>query len=248
MAEIVPLPEADERRMSVLEHLEELRRVLIISLSAWAAATVVGWFLSAWVLHLLLIPARQVVGNRPIVYFKPTGAFLINLKIALAVGFAIALPIVLWQIWTFIAPGLRPAERRFAGPFIASALVLFVVGATFAYIIMPIALRFLTGIDQAEITYTPQAELYLSLILVLIMVFGVTFEFPVALILLAAIGLVRYNFLKRRRIPFWIGIVVVSLLVTPGADPFTPMLLALPLIVMFEISVLIIRRMQRSTA
>jgi sec-independent protein translocase protein TatC len=234
--------------MTVLEHLEELRRVLIISLSAWAIATILGWFVSQWVLHLLLIPVRQVVGpDRPIVYFKPTGAFLINLKIALAVGFAIALPIVLWQVWTFISPGLRPAERRFAGPFIASALVLFALGGTFAYLVMPIALKFLTGIDQGEIVYTPQAELYLNLILILILVFGVTFEFPVALVLLGAIGLVRYTFLKKRRVPFWIGIVVVSLLVTPGADPFTPMLLAVPLLIMFEISVLIIRRMQRST-
>lgn len=248
MAEIVPLPEGDERRMTVLEHLEELRRVLIISFSAWAVTTVIGWFVSEPVLKILLIPVRQVVGDGDVYYPKPTGAFVINLKIALAVGFALALPIVLWQLWTFIAPGLRPAERRFAVPFITSALVLFAMGGAFAWLIMPIALRFLTGIDQGVIKYLPFADTYLTLILTLILVFGVTFEFPVALVLMGAIRLVRYPFLKRRRWWFWIGILVAANLATPGADPFTPLLLAVPLLIMFEISVLIIRRMQRADA
>jgi len=246
MAEIVPLPEGEERRMTVLEHLEELRRVLIVSLIAWAVATVVGWFASEPVLKILLIPVRQVVGNGKIYYPQPTGAFVINLKIALAVGFVLALPIVLWQLWSFISPGLKRNERRFAGPFIASALVLFAVGGVFAWVVMPIALKFLTGFNQREIVYLPFADSYLNLILILILVFGVTFEFPVALVLLGALRIVRYSFLKRRRWWFWVGILIAANLVTPGADPFTPLLLAVPLVVMFEISVFIIRRMQRA--
>ncbi len=248
MAEIVPLPEGEERRMTVLEHLEELRRVLIISLSGWAVATVVGWFVSKPVLEILMIPLRQVVGNRRAVVFKPTGAFVINLKIALAVGFVLALPIVLWQLWSFISPGLKPNERRFVGPFIASALALFALGGGFAWFVMPIALRFLLAIDKDVLDYLPQADYYLNLILILILVFGITFEFPVALVLLGALRIVRYPFLKRRRWWFWVGIVIAANLVTPGADPFTPLLLAVPLVVMFEISVLIIRRMQRAEA
>lgn len=234
--------------MTVLEHLEELRRVLIISFSAWAVTTVIGWFVSNPVLRILLIPIHQVVGDRPVYYPKPTGAFVINLKIALAVGFALALPIVLWQLWTFIAPGLRPAERRFAGPFIVSALLLFAMGGAFAWLIMPIALRFLTGIDRGVLDYLPFGDAYLNLILTLMLVFGVTFQFPVALVLMGAIRLVRYPFLKRRRWWFWVGILVAANLATPGADPFTPLLLAVPLLIMFEISVFIIRRMQRADA
>lgn len=230
--------------MTVIEHLEELRRVLIVSLSAIAVGAVIGWFVSKPVLEILFIPLRRVTTRDPVV-FKPTSPFVINLKIALAVGLVLALPVVLWQLWSFIAPGLKPNERRFAVPFIVSSLVLFAMGGAFAWFVMPIALKFLIAIDQGVLVYTPQAEPYINLILILILVFGITFEFPVALVLLGAIGLVRHPFLKRRRWWFWVGILITANLVTPGADPFTPLLLAVPLLVMFEISVFIIRRMQR---
>ncbi|HEV1997455.1 MAG TPA: twin-arginine translocase subunit TatC, partial [Candidatus Dormibacteraeota bacterium] len=133
----VPAEEWDERRMTLIEHLEELRKVLIVSLAAWAVTSIVGVVASGFVIDLLVRPLRYLAKTNPdaakLHYFGLFGYFSIHLKVGLAVGLALALPIILREIWTFIAPGLRPAERRFAAPLLATTLTLFVLGALLAY-------------------------------------------------------------------------------------------------------------------
>ena len=235
----------DDRRMTIIEHLEELRKVLMISVGAWVAATIGAFFFHDRVLDILERPLKTVLGKGnhlsklPIVT-TPTEPLTIPLKVSAIVGFAIALPIVLWQIWTFVSPGLRPQERKFAWPFIVSALLLFALGGGFAYFVMPIGLNFLAGFLGGNATFLPDLNAYLTFFTLLIVIFGATFELPIAVILLGLLGIVSSRLLRSRRKGIWVGIVFVALVVTPGADPFTPTALFLPLIVLFEASILVL--------
>jgi len=235
----------EERRMTVIEHLEELRRVLIISLIAWGIATVVAFILSGWILQLLLVPIKQVIGNQPLYFTRPVEKFLLYFKIGLFGGLVLAAPIIFWQVWGFVAPGLRRNERRFAVGFVASASLLFVFGIFFAFFALPIALRFLIGFGTSDIKYLPLATSYINFALLLIAIFGITFELPLAMTMLGLVGIVSPAYLRRKRFWFWLGIFVGANFVTPGADPFTPILLAVPLILLFEASILVIRALRR---
>jgi sec-independent protein translocase protein TatC len=246
-------PPDDERRMTVTEHLQELRRVLIVSLIAWVAGTAVSAVFTEKLIGLLENPLRTVLAHQtsrlisglkltgPIVT-SPTELFTIPLKVAMLGGLVLSLPIVLWQVWTFVAPGLRPAERRFAGPFIASALVLFAAGSALGYFLMPIWLNILITFIGGNATYFPDLNQYLSFLLTVIVAFGITFELPVVVCLLGLLGIVSSRWLQRRRKVVWAVIIVGAELVTPGADPFSPLLLAVPLLGLFELSVLVLAR------
>jgi sec-independent protein translocase protein TatC len=236
----------EDRRMTIIEHLEELRRVLIISLIAWGVATVIGFIISGFVLQIVLGPIKHVLGpGHPLYFTHPIDKFLLYFKIGIFTGFILASPVILWQAWTFIAPGLHRNERRFAIGFVASAVLLFAMGIGFAFFAMPIALRFLIGFGTSEIVYLPIASQYLGFVLILIAIFGVTFELPLALTMLGLAGIVSARFLSHNRWKFWLGIFAGANMVTPGVDPFTPTLLTLPLILLFEASILIIRLLRR---
>ncbi|MBJ7596245.1 MAG: twin-arginine translocase subunit TatC [Candidatus Dormibacteraeota bacterium] len=234
------------RSMSVVEHLEELRRVLLISALAWVAATVAAVVFHGHILDFLLRPLTTVLGrtNNHItstaIFTSPTEGLTIPLKISAVAGLVGALPVILWQVWTFVAPGLRPVEKKFVGPFVASALLLFVGGAAFAYFVMPIGLNFLATFLGNSAVYLPDINSYLSFLLLLIVAFGVTFELPVVVLLLGVLGIVSSKLLRRKRKAIWVAIIAAALLVTPGADPYTPTALFVPLIIFFEASVLIL--------
>lgn len=240
-----PATVGDEKRMTIVEHLEELRRVLIVSLVAWTATTIAAFAFNGRVLGILEHPLKDVLGKGnhlstlPIVT-SPTEPITIPLKVSAVVGFIGALPVIVWQIWTFVSPGLRPVERRFAGPFIASSLALFAMGGAFAYFVMPIGLNFLAGFLGGNATFLPDLNAYLSFFTLLIVIFGVTFELPVVVVLLGMLGIVSSRRLRAWRKGIWVGIIFAAFIVTPGADPFTPTALLIPLIVLFEASVLVL--------
>jgi len=235
-----------ERRMTIIGHLEELRRVLIISLIAWGVATIIGFAISGFVLQIVLSPIKHVLGpGHPLYFTHPIDKFFLYFKIGIFTGFILSSPVILWQAWTFIAPGLHRNERRFAIGFVVSAVLLFAMGIGFAFIAMPIALRFLIGFGTSDIQYLPIATQYLGFVLILIAIFAVTFELPLAVTLLGLAGIVTAKFLSHNRWKFWLGIFTGANIVTPGVDPFTPTLLTLPLIVLFEASILIIRLLRR---
>jgi sec-independent protein translocase protein TatC len=241
----VSTPSADDKRMTVVEHLTELRRVLIVSMLAWGVTTAAAFVFHDRVLTALERPLLEVLGKGnhlsplPIVT-TPTEPLTIPLKVSLAVGFVGALPIILWQIWSFIAPGLRPVERKFAGPFIATSLLLFAGGGAFAYFVMPVGLNFLATFLGGNATFLPDLNAYLSFFTLLIVVFGITFELPVVVVLLGVLGIVSSKKLRSWRKGIWVGIVAAAFVVTPGADPITPVALLIPLIVLFEVAVLVL--------
>jgi sec-independent protein translocase protein TatC len=233
----------EERRMTIIEHLEELRRVLMISVGAWVAATIGVFIFRNPVLDVLERPIKHVlhghVFQQPIVT-NITEPLTIPLKVSAIAGFAVALPVILWQVWTFVSPGLRPAERKFAWPFVVSAVALFGAGGAFAYFVMPIGLNFLAGFLGGNATFLPDLNSYLTFFTLLIVIFGATFELPIVIILLGMLGIVSSRWLRSRRKGIWVGIIFTALVITPGADPFTPTALFVPLIVLFEASILIL--------
>ncbi|MGA2283827.1 MAG: twin-arginine translocase subunit TatC [Candidatus Dormibacteria bacterium] len=240
-------PVEDERRMTVTEHLEELRRVLIVSLSAWLAATVVAAVFNHLLLSVLEYPITSLLAkpdhliSKPIIT-SPTELVTIPIEVAMVGGLVVALPVILWQLWTFVSPGLRRVERRFALPFILSALVLFGAGACLAYFLMPFWLNLLTSIVGNNAIFFPDLNQYLSFLSLLIVAFGVTFELPVVLVLLGLLGVISSAWLRRRRKVAWAVIVLSAELVTPGVDPFTPLLLAIPLVGLYELSILVLAK------
>lgn len=243
-----PQEEGEGGRMTLIEHLDELRRVLIISLAAWAVASVLGVVVSGWAIDLLVHPLKYLARANPeaarLHYFGLFGYFSIRLKVGLVLGLALALPIILQQFWSFISPGLRPQERRFARPMLISSLALFAAGAALAYFFLYIAVRvlapFVTGPDLVLFT---GADEYLGFVVIMMLAFAVSFEFPVALVLLASAGLVTSKALRKRRLVAMFIIAAVAYVVTPGVDPITPLALAVPLVLLYEGSILVIRRM-----
>lgn len=235
----------DERRMTLVEHLAELRRVLIVAGLGWLAATTAAFVFNRLLLGLVERPLRSVLsGSNHItdkaIFLSPTEGLTIPLKISAVAGLVLAFPVIAWQAWTFVAPGLRPAERRFAGPFVLTAVALFVAGGAFAYFVMPIGLGFLAGFLSGNAIYFPDLNAYLSFFLLLVVVFGITFELPVVVILLGLLGLTTSSWLRQRRRVVWLAIIITAMLVTPGADPFTPTALFIPLIGLFEASLLVL--------
>ncbi len=235
----------DGRRMTIVEHLEELRRVLMLSAIAWIVATLAAFIVHGTIFEFLLRPLTTVLGKTnhitsTAIFTSPTEGLTIPIKISAIVGLIGALPLILWQTWGFVSPGLRPVERKFVGPFIASAFLLFAGGAAFAYFVMPIGLNFLATFLGNSAIYLPDINAYLSFLLLLIVAFGVAFELPVVIILLGALGIVSSRLLRSKRKMIWVGIIMAALVVTPGADPYTPTALFIPLIIFFEASILIL--------
>jgi sec-independent protein translocase protein TatC len=238
----------DDRRMTIVEHLEELRRVLIISAAAWLIVSAVAFVFRNQIFDILLrplLPSLVHNGNQARVQvLNPLEPLTIAFKVAAVVGVIGALPVITWQVWAFVSPGLRPVEKRFAGPFFASSLLLFAAGGTFAYFVMPLGLNFLANfLPSQDVAYNVELSQYLNFFVLLIAIFGVTFELPVVLILLGMLGIVSSRSLRRRRRAFIIGIIFAALIITPGADPFTPTALAIPLIIFFEASILVLDRL-----
>jgi sec-independent protein translocase protein TatC len=241
----------DERRMTIVQHLEELRRVLIWVMASWIIGTAIAFVFNGFFISVLLHPLKTVLLNShsllggKAIFTTPTEGLTVPLKVSAVVGIVISLPIILWQTWTFVSPGLRPKERKFVGPFIASALLLFAGGAAFAYFVMPLGLNFLTNFLSSNAVYFPDINSYIGFFLILCFIFGLTFELPVVLVLLGLLGFVSSRKLKGWRKIAYVSIILAALVITPGADPFTPTALAIPLLLLYEASILVLQRIFR---
>ena len=241
------IPE-DGRQLTLVEHLEELRRAVIVSLVAWGLATAVAFTFNQPLiailerpLHLALLRTHSPFGQK-VVVTSPIQGLAIPFEVAAVGGVILALPVIVWQLWRFVAPGLRQQERQLAFPFVFGSLVFFALGAVFAYFVLPIGLSFLATFLGANAIYLPDLSAYLSFLALVVLVFGVTFEMPVALSLLAAVGVLSSRRLAKWRRVAYFAIILVALVVTPGADPFTPTFLSVALIILYEGSILFIRR------
>ena len=233
--------------MTLGEHLAELRRRVVVSVLAFFAAAVVAWVAFPHILHFLQSPYCRVAGPQKCKLYitDPLGGLALRIKTSAYGGLFMASPIVLWQLWRFITPGLHRNERRYSIAFVFSSVVLFAAGAVLAYVSFPHALRFLGSIGGPGLQQIYDPNKYLGLILALMTVFGLTFEFPVVLVSLEMVGVVT-----PRRLASWrrwaiVLIVVFAAFVTPSGDPFSMMALAVPLYLFYEVSILLGRLLRR---
>ena len=230
-------PEIDDSRMTVLEHLEALRRALIISFAAWAVTTVISLVFASRIFELLL--ERGHVGTA---YFpNPTGFFMLMLKIALYLGFVLAFPVIVQQVWWFVSPGLHAHEKRVILPIIVGSIVFFVIGVGFSMFSLPLILHVVTGFAPGNVQYFPFVDDYLSFVLALIIGYGLVFELPVVIWVLGSLGGINTKWLYKNR-PYWfLGLGLLANFLTPGGDPFTPMIMFVPLYLLYEATTLLLK-------
>jgi len=234
--------EPDPKLMTFVEHLQELRRRLIISILAIVAGSIVGWFLSARAIHEIhLLLLRHSPSLKKIYYTTPYGGFTLELKVAIIIGFAIALPITIYQIWAFVAPAFGGAANRWAPVWMTSALLLFCAGAVTGFFILPIALAFLTNFQNGDVKYLPIANDYVNFVVLVAVVFGISFELPLVLVSLSAVGVTSSRWLASKRLYAFFVIFAFATVVTPGTDLVSPLILGAILYVLFEGSILVSR-------
>jgi sec-independent protein translocase protein TatC len=244
-----------EGTMTLVEHLEELRYRLIVSFAAIGVGSVVGWFLYDPVLRLLRDPycdyyATVPRGVRPtqecaLFFAEPLGSVLIKLKLVAFLGLFIASPVVLFQVWRFVVPGLTKRERRMGIPFVASSVLLFALGAAFAYWTLPKALNFLLGFGGSEIVPLLTADRFFSFVMLVALAFGIAFEFPIGLIFLNAAGVVSTAQLRSWRRGAILFIFVFAAVITPSGDPYTLLAMALPMVLFYEAAIIVGRLQKR---
>ena len=241
--------------MTLVEHLDELRHRLIVCCIAIAGAAVIAWFLYGPVLHLLLRPYCDYVHSLPekvqpatgcrLAYFGALEPMLIKLRIVLYTGLVIALPIVLYQLWMFIVPGLTNRERRMAVPFVAASVVLFALGALFAYLTLPRGLNFLLGFAGPEFTPVMQGSQFIFFVVLVALAFGISFEFPLLLICLELVGVLSTDQLRKWRRYAILGIAIFAAIITPSSDPYTMLALTIPMCLFYEAAIIVGRLLKR---
>jgi sec-independent protein translocase protein TatC len=243
-----PRPADDEEledeagaKMSFLEHLDELRKRLIVS-----ALSLVGGFLVALlfidrVFGFIMRPLQQVLphGGR-LVYTEPAEAFLLYMKVAALVGLFLAAPIVLWQIWMFVAPGLYAHEKRFALPFVLFSTFFFVCGALFShYVVFPWAWRFFAQFTTDYMEFMPRIAPTFSLYVRMMLAMGLVFQMPTLVFFLTRVGLVTPRLLVRHTKYAILVIFIVAAVLTPGPDVVSQALMAAPMIALYGLSIVI---------
>ncbi len=225
--------------MTLFEHLTELRSRIIKSLLAVTVAGAVVFAFYVSLQHRLAGPYRDVCAAHPklnctgqFIAIDPLDPFAVRLKVAGYGGLILAFPVVMWQIWRFITPGLKPTEKRYAIPFILTSVLLFSLGAALAFLTYEKALEFLL-LFGGDVQAAFSVGKYMSLLMLLMLVFGLGFEFPVVLVALQMIGVVTH----RKLLSWWryavVLIVVVDAVATPSGDPFSLLAMAVPMILFY---------------
>lgn len=242
---------SDEKEMPFLDHLEELRGRIFKALLAIVLFTCLSLFFIDEIFTFLVAPyndaLRLATAGKPegetaagsrLVFFTPTGGFMIYVKLAATAGLLLSLPFILHQLWRFIAPGLLEREKRFAPLLIFFTILCFAAGAAFCYyVVLKFGLGFLLSFQSAQLMPMISIEEYFGFVTALIFIFGILFEMPVLAFLLTRLGLLTPEFLRQKRRYSIIVIFIASAIITPSVDAFTQILLAVPLMMLYEISI-----------
>jgi sec-independent protein translocase protein TatC len=242
--------------MTLIEHLRELRHRLILCLWALAAGCVGGFFLYGPAMRLIRDPYCDFLRDNPdkapfqsggcsLVFLGAIDGFLITVKVIVFLALVIALPIVLYQLWAFIVPGLTERERRWAIPFVAISLVLFVMGGAVAYLTLPKALGFLLGVGGDFVSPLLTVDKYVGFVIFTILAFGLGFEFPILLISLTAAGVLSSDTMRRHRRYVILGLAIFSAVITPSPDPISMLALLIPLALFYEGAIIVSRLIKR---
>jgi len=226
-------------RMSFLDHLDELRKRLVLAVSSVFVGFLVAFAFISPIFDFIMVPLQEILpeGDK-LVYTEPTEAFFLYIKIAALVGLIVAMPMVLLQLWRFVAPGLYGHEKKFAIPFVALSSLFFAGGCLFAhYLLFPIAWRFLAGFSTDYMQFMPRIQPAFSLYVRLVLACGAVFQMPTLVFFLARVGLVSAGFLVRNTKYAILIIFVLAAVLTPTGDPVTLTLMATPMILLYGLSI-----------
>jgi sec-independent protein translocase protein TatC len=234
-----PRAAAATGEMSLVDHLAELRNRLVRVVIVVALASVVGFLFSDQLISILKAP---IPGDKPLFFTGLGDAFVIKLKISVVVGIILSMPVILWQGWGFVAPGLTPNERRVARPWLPLALGFFALGTVIAYLILPYAAGFLIGFETPDLQALITAGEYFDFVTTMFLAFGIIMEFPILLFGLSRVGIVTSQRLASARRMSILGIAIFATAITPGGDLVSPFALGVTMYVLFEGTIFFIRR------
>lgn len=235
---------SDSREMPFLDHLEELRWRVLWSLLAVVVAALIGFFLVTRfnALNLLILPIEPFLQGEKLKYLSPTDPFFITLKLAVLSGLLLSSPVVIYHVWAFLSPALLPSEKRAIIPSLYLGVVLFLAGVAMAYYVaLPVTLRFTMGFQTESLEQSIVVGHYMSVVIRLLLAFGLVFELPVVILVLAVMGLVTPEFLAAKRRYAIAAIVVVSSVITPGDVITLTILMMIPLMLLYELSIVLAR-------
>ena len=234
-----PNPPDGGATMTLVDHLSELRRRLAISVIAIVVGSVIGFLLAEPIIKLMLTP----LPNEEVVFLTLGGGFFVYLRVAVVVGVLLALPVVLYQMWAFVAPGLLPSERKAALPWIPMTVIFFLIGTLVAWVTLPYAVDFLLGFQiEGSLVALPSAEAYFSFVTIMFLLFGLVMQFPIVLIFLDRLGILNVDQLRSMRRYVLLGVVIFAVVVTPGGDPISPLVLSATMYALYEFTIFIMRR------
>lgn len=237
-------------KMPFLEHLDELRVRLIRSAYAVLGAFVVAFFFKERLYDMLKKPLEpHLPAGAKLIYTAPAELFFTYMKVSLLAGMIVASPVIFYQLWKFVSPGLYEKERKLVWPFVLTSSTLFIAGAIFCYLVVfPSMFDFFMGLSTAEIVPMLKVNEYLSFSSTMLLVFGLVFETPLILYFLAKLGVVNSAKLRKHRRYAILGIFVVAAVVSPTPDAITQTLMAVPMMVLYEFSILLIARVEKNKA
>lgn len=224
---------SEEKRMGFIEHLEEVRSRLMVSIVAILLTTALAYVFSDAILHILIAPSEGII--KQLVAFSPMDGFMIRFRVALYGGLVLAAPVWIFEILRFVEPGLLPNERKWILPGVVATILLFLAGNGFGYLMLAKMMPVLSSMFGSELEYLPSADQYISFVVYFLVASGISFELPIILLILMRLGIVTPESLKKqRRIAYFI-IFLFAEIVTPVADPIVaPMVVMIPMVILFE--------------
>ena len=225
--------------MPFLDHLEEMRQRILWSLGTIFFGTILGFYLNSQydLLDFIARPVQPYLGQGKLLIIKPTEGFMIALKISFAFGVLVASPVIIYQVWAFVTPALLKKERKVIFPLLFASIFMFILGAVMAYYItLPLGMHFFSKFQFESTEFMITASSYLSIATQMILFTGAVFELPIAIMMLARLGIITPNFLRSKRRHAIMAIFLICMAVTPP-DPGSMILVAMPMIVLYELSV-----------
>ena len=249
-------PEKREGAMSLIDHLKELRHRLIMCLWALVVGSAVGIYLYEPAMALIKSPYCDFLRDHPqkaplqgeecvLFFLSAIDGFLITVKVVVFLALVAALPVILYQLWGFIVPGLTRRERKWAIPFVLVSLLLFLLGALAAYLTLPAALNFLLSVGGDFVSPLLTVDKYIGFVIFTILAFGLGFEFPILLISLSAAGVITNETMRRYRRQVVLGLAIFAAVITPSPDPISMLALLIPLYLFYEGAIIVSRLLKR---
>jgi sec-independent protein translocase protein TatC len=243
------MPVAPDDQLTLLEHLDELRKRLFWAILALAIGILVAAIFNSLVFELLLWPLKQVHGLPKTAYqittFSPAEPFMVSLKVWIVAGIILASPFLIWQLWAYVGPAFSSNQKHYFYPVVGACTGLFLGGVVFGYlVVLPKGLQFLLGFGSGYFNVQNRASDYLTFVALFVLVFGLVFEMPVVLVLLAKVGVIDDVFMRKNRRYAIVILAIVAAVITPSQDAFSMLAMFVPLVVLYEISIWLARMVQ----